>query len=116
MREFATLYAFAPDGTQKWSRNLSTLPSDAPAIAGDGTIYVGAGSLYAFAPDGTSIWSLGSGNLFDGLPVIGTDGTIYVGAAGSHTLYAVSPAGNVIWHNLSAGRVLARRDRSFIHF
>jgi outer membrane protein assembly factor BamB len=84
------LYAFAPDGTKKWSVMLGPpdLPAyfpnvriAGPAIATDGTVYVlGAGNyLFAVGPDGSTKWSLPTGYGFeDASAAIGGDGTIYV--------------------------------------
>ena len=49
MPENSDLYALNPDGSTKWVFDLSGYggPSSSPAIARDGTIYVGADLLYA---------------------------------------------------------------------
>jgi outer membrane protein assembly factor BamB len=69
-----------------------------PAIADDGTIYVGShnGNLYAVNPDGTIKWTyLTMGEIWSA-PVIGTDGTIYIQAVGRE-IYAVNPDGTLKW-------------------
>jgi outer membrane protein assembly factor BamB len=50
-----------------------------PAIAADGTIYIGSNdnSLYAFDPDGTERLRFIVGGSVNSGPSIGTDGTIY---------------------------------------
>ena len=64
-----------------------------PAIAQDGTIYIGSddGHLYALDPNGTLIWPPFSaqGGIFSS-PAIGDDGTIYVGSYDDN-LYAINP-------------------------
>lgn len=81
------LYAIHPDGTFKWRQDLSTTPprqsgDSSPAIATDGTVYVGTptGELLAVNPDGSrkwrewmvSSWILSS-------PAVAADGYIWVG-------------------------------------
>src|SRR6185369_9503578 len=52
------LFAVKPDGSLKWTFNAPDWIDSAPAIARDGTIYVGCwdGNLYALKPDGTKLW------------------------------------------------------------
>jgi outer membrane protein assembly factor BamB len=83
------LFALNPDGTQKWSGNLYSVPGDSAAIGADGTSYVSAGPFYAFSPNGTNLWST-IYNAFDGCPVLGQDGTIYVASARSLAAIALS--------------------------
>ncbi|MSU22899.1 MAG: hypothetical protein EXS32_03650 [Opitutus sp.] len=67
----------------------------APAVAPDGTIYIGSTdrSLYAFSPGGTPLWSYPTGGLIDTCsPAIGADGTIYFGS-NDGKLYALAPDG-----------------------
>lgn len=53
-----------------------------PAIAEDGTIYIGGGDgrLYALFPDGKLKWKYTLGGYILSSPAIGMDGTIYVGS------------------------------------
>ncbi|MCH7472493.1 PQQ-like beta-propeller repeat protein, partial [bacterium] len=64
----------------------------APAIGGDGTIYVGIeyNEFYAINPDGTLKWSYTTGGAVFSAPAIGADGTIYVGCDDGK-LYAFGP-------------------------
>jgi outer membrane protein assembly factor BamB len=90
-----SLWAINPDGTTKWKTpkkpylgQLGSPQGGAPAVGGDGTIYVGTedgnedynnGRVYAIRPDGTPRWSvLTDGNIYNSSPVLGADGTIYV--------------------------------------
>jgi outer membrane protein assembly factor BamB len=81
-----------------------------PAIAGDGTVYLGfsggdpaAGTLYAFRPptgggtDPQVVWmvDVGPGRTTSS-PTLGPDGTIYM-MGGSGRLFAVAPNGSVKW-------------------
>ena len=69
-----------------------------PAIAANGTIYIGSEdyNLYAVNPDGSQQWAFPTGNLIDSSPAIGADGTIYVGSYDGN-LYAVNPDGTQKW-------------------
>lgn len=76
----------------------------APAVASDGTVYVGgAGGLYAVRSSGFLKWSSDFGGALDGSvqlkasPAIGLDGSIIVGLNNGE-LYALSPDdGSVRW-------------------
>ena len=94
-----TLYAFNPDGTIKWSGTYYGNGTESPAIGSDGTVYFSARQLYAFTPKGTNLWAVDQ-PIFDGSPVVGKSGTIYASAWASHTLYAITPDGQVAWHAL----------------
>jgi outer membrane protein assembly factor BamB len=96
------LYAYLPDGTQKWQVGLGTAAiRSGPALGPDGTIYVTAGgTLYAVRPeDGARKWSFSpTGAAVNSSPTIGPDGTIYFGAGSStgtaaNRLYAVRDTG-----------------------
>ncbi|MFL2938231.1 MAG: PQQ-binding-like beta-propeller repeat protein [Opitutales bacterium] len=70
-----------------------------PAIAPDGTIYVGSNDnkLHAFHSNGSSKWTSSTGNWVDSTPSIGSDGTIYVGSW-DNKIYALNPSdGSVLW-------------------
>ena len=114
------LYAINPDGTLKWSYQISDrIVDQSPAIALDGTIYIGSGSLeqvnklYALNPDGTLKWSY---PLITTLPeavypertysspIIGGDGTIYFGSAHG-TFYALNPDGTLKWTYATKGTI-----------
>jgi large repetitive protein len=106
------LNAFNSDGTLKWAfivRPGFTYPvQGTPAIAPDGTIYIGGGaagktdnSIFAVNPDGTMKWRAGPVNKFatDRSIVIGSDGTIYARPATTTIgyLYALNPDGTTKW-------------------
>ena len=93
-----SLYAFAADGTPKWSFPTGSLiDTCSPAIGADGTVFVGSGDgkLYALNPDGTLKWShdfntaalpVGAGNS----PAVAGDGTVYIKISDGF-LHAINP-------------------------
>ncbi len=99
------IYAFNPDGSQKWMFNMSaddSRPYTSPIIDADGTVYIGSnlGRFYAFNPDGTVKWSYGLDWRANGPAAVGSDGTIY---AQAFDLYAFDPDGTLKWQtDLSA--------------
>jgi outer membrane protein assembly factor BamB len=77
-----------------------------PAIAPDGTIYVGSQDDYVYAlnPDGTLKWRYLTGDVVRSSPAIAADGTIYVGSY-DNRLYALNPDGTLKWSYLTGGNV-----------
>jgi outer membrane protein assembly factor BamB len=69
-----------------------------PAIAPDGTIYIGSGNgaLYAINPDGTLKWRYETGGALPASPAIGSDGTVYIGSM-DRQFYAIHPDGTLKW-------------------
>jgi outer membrane protein assembly factor BamB/subtilisin family serine protease len=73
--------------------------TSSPAIASDGTAYIGSldGYVYAINPDGSKKWqypsstSIPLGEFEGSSPAIGDDGTIYIGS-GDNALYALNGA------------------------
>ena len=70
-----------------------------PAIAADGTIYIGdqSGLLLALQQDGQILWESSLPEIPIGPPALGPEGVIYIGDQGGG-LSAVSPAGELLWH------------------
>jgi len=127
-----SIYAFNPDGTQKWRSNIinyigsstSNTFRSGPAIAADGTIYIGGSgyfgdfptnygstAIFAINPDGTVKWQylmLGNSWIFSS-PAIGADGTIYVGVetgaadTDNNYVYAMNPDGTLKWRYVVEG-------------
>ena len=79
-----------------------------PAVAPDGTIYVGSpdGSLYAVEPRGVVKWRYVTGGAVQSSPAIAADGTIYFGSNDS-CLYALNPDGILMWKYVTGGVVLS---------
>jgi len=83
----------------------------APALASDGTLYVGAGeNLYALdAGDGSikPAWPFTAGGIIKASPrVDGVDGTVYVGSL-DHSLYAVTPDAVQKWRLETGGEIVS---------
>ncbi len=91
------------------SNSLLSLLSS-PAIGPDGTIYVGGyyeiyGTLYAINPeDGSEKWHQPLTTDFNltaeavvSTPAVAADGTVYVQTNTNGLLFAVDPAGNILW-------------------
>jgi outer membrane protein assembly factor BamB/subtilisin family serine protease len=89
-----------------WQATTGDSITGAPAVAGDGTVYVGSvdHSLYAFTADGASKWSYPTGGSIDTCsPAVADDGTVYVGS-NDGKLYALNPSGTLKWsHNFNTG-------------
>lgn len=94
------LYAFDRGGGVKWYFVVDGAANTSPNVAGDGTIYMGAGAgspnLVALAPDGRPKWTYATGAETWSSPAIGLDGTVYIGSEDSH-MYAVRPDGTLKW-------------------
>jgi outer membrane protein assembly factor BamB len=108
------LYAFNPDGSEKWDLTLAPGDGDtesSPAIGADGTIYVGSldGNLYAVTDGGPGIvtekWVFPTGDWVKSSPAIGADGTIYVGSDDGN-LYAINSDGSQKWAFATAPSVV----------
>ena len=69
-----------------------------PAIADDGTIYVGSwdNKLHAINPDGTGKWTFATDSLVLAGPAVGPDGTIYFGSR-DNFFYALESNGSKKW-------------------
>jgi outer membrane protein assembly factor BamB len=91
-------YVGAQTNNKKWSYPVSGWVNSSPAIAADGTVYVGSEDyfFYAVHPDGSTKWSVDLGEYVDSTPAIAADGTIYVGSDSSD-MYAINPDGSVKW-------------------
>jgi outer membrane protein assembly factor BamB len=89
-----------PDTLCKWRLQLAGGAGlrSSPAIAPDGTIFVGSSdsSLYAVNPDGTVKWRYLTGGNVQSSPAIAADGTIHVGSDDGR-VYAIGLDGTLKW-------------------
>jgi outer membrane protein assembly factor BamB len=88
------LLALDPEGGRKWELSLPGKAA-APAVASDGTLYVGAAGLHRVSPEGAIEWSYPIPAATAGA-VLRADGSIVAGA-GNGRLYCLSPAGARLW-------------------
>jgi outer membrane protein assembly factor BamB len=91
------LYAINPDGTIKWRFLTGDTIRSTPALAANGTIYLGSDYLYALNPNGTLKWRFPSSSILfsSASPIIGANGTIYWRENWAY--YAVNPNGSEKW-------------------
>jgi hypothetical protein len=90
--------AITSSGLNLWSSETNDFKACSPVVAKDGTIYCATshGSLCAFTHSGGFKWQVLTNGYTPGTtPAIDSAGTIYYVAFS--VLYAISPAGNVIW-------------------
>ena len=90
--------------TSLWEVVLQGAVLSSPALANDGTIYVGSQYLYAINPNGTVKWTFAAPQGFPSAPAIGIDGTIYIGSY-DNKLYAINPDGTKKWDFETGGNV-----------
>jgi outer membrane protein assembly factor BamB len=104
-------YAGPTSAVLKWTAADANLAGGSiqPAIAADGTIYVGGyGSVWAIEPvHGKTKWTYSTANQpVRSTPAIGADGTIYVGTDGPTKFVALEPThGQELWHYTAAANV-----------
>ncbi|MBN1924691.1 MAG: PQQ-binding-like beta-propeller repeat protein [Prolixibacteraceae bacterium] len=91
----------------KWKFKTGGRITTSPAIADDGTIYVGSDdeNLYALNPDGTMKWKYFTDEKITTSPVVGIDGTIYFGS--NTYLFALTTDGEIIWKKSDYGRIFS---------
>ena len=107
----AAVQAEDPQGTNLWSCKLDLYAQaqgslSTPAVAADGTIYVGSfgGTLLAFSPEGKQLWEFPTGKEIRSSPAIADDGTVYFGGR-DRQFYALTPQGKMKWKFATGGWV-----------
>ena len=100
------LHGVRPDGAVRFRLELPRKIYAAPAIADDGTIYVGAQDhrLYAVTPGGAVAWSRDLEGDVDCAPAVGDDGTVYA-ASDAGIVAAFDPQGHERWRAQVGGFV-----------
>ena len=102
-RTAGRIVAVNTEGKEKWNRVFPDAVFSSPAVAPDGTVYIGAddGKLYALNPaNGAINWEFNTRTFVMSSPAIGADGTVYFGA-GDSRLYAVGSNGEARWSFLT---------------
>lgn len=102
------IFALYPNGRIKWFFETDGLiAGSSPAIAEDGTLYVGTWkcSMFAINPDGTEKWrAIGLGGSIASSPAIAPNGTIYIGTMRDNgQLIALNPNGTLQWQYFTGG-------------
>ncbi len=87
-----------PLATKLWEFKTADAVLSSPAIAPDGTVYVGSHDhhLYAITSDGTLKWSFTTGFVVQSAPALDADGTVHF-ASVDHKVYAVRADGTLKW-------------------
>lgn len=100
-----TLTALGRDGQKRWSVALGDRIYGTPAVASDGTIYVGSDAKFfsAISSSGVVQWKLETDADADTSAVIAGDGKI-IFAAGRR-IYAVRSGGDVAWRFQAKGKI-----------
>ncbi|MEI6914772.1 MAG: PQQ-binding-like beta-propeller repeat protein, partial [Armatimonadota bacterium] len=85
-------------GALLWEYSVSGWLDSSPSIAGDGSIYYGAGdgALYAFAKTGVLKWKYQTQGPVDSSPAIGKNGNLFFGSYDGN-LYSITPSGVLLW-------------------
>src|SRR4051794_11028666 len=87
------------DGTNLWNMDFGFWYSESsPAVAPNGTIYVGSfvGKLFAANSNGVVQWTFRTQSDIKSSPAVASDGTIYFGSR-DRKFYAVTPQGKLKW-------------------
>jgi outer membrane protein assembly factor BamB len=101
------LYASKPDGTLFWRVQARRKCYSSPAVADDGTVYLGCQDhfLYAVSPAGKVKWRVDLRADVDSSPAIEDDGTIVVGSDNSEVISLMPEDGQVRWRTDVGGYV-----------
>lgn len=93
---------------QQWAYTTGGLVFSSPAMAADGTVYIGSrdNALHALSPDGQLRWTFPTGDWVDSTPTVSDDGTIYFGSW-DNCLYALDPDGNELWRYETGSAIIS---------
>jgi outer membrane protein assembly factor BamB len=105
-------------GTKLWTVTAPQQIISSPAIASDGTIYVGSGdpfgsapgTLCSFSPQGTTNWYLPFPRALASSPSIGPDGRIYVGCLNGDCGPSLGHYAGDMYHVVSRGEHGIQQD------
>lgn len=107
------LFSINDEGVENWRYSFDKDVESTPAIADDGTIYIGSanGNLTALYPDGMERWIFPTESRIDSSPVIGPNGNVYFGN-NDGILYSVDSEGEEIWNVSFVGEYEMRMIQS----
>ena len=96
------------EGELLWRYQTGNWVYSSPAVAEDGTIYVGSydNHLHAVNPDGAMKWKFPVGAPIWSAPAIDEDGTIYFGSEDTY-IYAVDSSGALKWNYKTWAAILS---------
>lgn len=102
-----TLYFVRKDGTVVWRVKAKRKVFSSPAVAEDGTVYVGAqdNRLYGIRRTGTVRFAVDLGDDVDCSPAIDDDGTVFVGTDGGTVVALDGQSGKQVWRTPVGGHV-----------
>lgn len=94
------------EGELKWKYKTNNWVYSSPAVAEDGTIYVGSydNHLHAVNPEGEMKWKFPVSAPIWSAPAIAVDGTVYFGSEDTY-VYAVNPDGGEKWRYKTGGAI-----------
>lgn len=93
----STLYAVHPDGSIKWTQQLTESVAQCPVLGVDGTVFVARDNwLYALNADGTEKWVCETNGNINTFMALDAAGTVYLSAYHNY-FCAISAAGELIW-------------------
>jgi outer membrane protein assembly factor BamB len=102
-----TVYFVRKDGSVVWRVRAKRKIFSSPAVAEDGTVYVGAqdNRLYGIRRTGTLRFAVDLGNDVDCAPAIDDDGTVFVGTDGGAVVAVAGDSGKERWRTPVGGHV-----------
>ncbi|MCJ8273785.1 MAG: PQQ-binding-like beta-propeller repeat protein, partial [Psychrosphaera sp.] len=93
------LYAFAPDGSQKWQLSVDSNFTHAPTLGADSNLYLGTdnGQVLVVSTKGELLRTIeiAGARMLTTKPVVLFDGTVYLNDG--YTLRAIDNKGNLLW-------------------
>lgn len=93
------VFAIYPNGKKKWEFTTERWMESSPAIASDGTIYIGSGregKVFALDPYGNKKWEFQTKDGVSAIPALGKDGTVFIGSW-DYNFYALDSNGKEKW-------------------
>jgi glucose dehydrogenase len=85
-------------GGLRWSFQTGDDVLSSPAIAVDGTVYVGSNVYALNGSTGALQWNFATGGGVTSAPAIAADGTVYVGSANGQLFALNGSTGTVFWN------------------